>query len=52
MRESLKRKQEVQKLAEKLKKEWIELHNDWRTPVWGSFRDKAERLLDNANPQA
>lgn len=39
-------KPEVKKLAEQLQKEWMELHNDWRTPVWGVFRDRAERIID------
>lgn len=39
-------KPEVKKLAEQLQKEWMELHNDWRTPVWGYFRDRAERILN------
>jgi hypothetical protein len=39
-------KKEVIKLAEQLEKEWMKIHNDWRTPVWGYFRDRAERILD------
>jgi len=39
-------KKKIIKLALQLQKEWMELHNDWRTPVWGYFRDEAERILN------
>lgn len=39
------KKKEVLELAEKLQQEWMKKHNDWRTPVWGYFRDEAERIL-------
>lgn len=39
-------KEKVTKLAKQLEKEWMEIHNDWKTPVWGYFRDRAERILD------
>lgn len=38
--------EKVQKLAEELQNEWMKIHNDWRTPVWGYFRDRAERILE------
>ena len=36
----------VEKLAKQLEKEWMKIHNDWKTRVWGYFRDRAERILD------
>lgn len=38
------KKNETIKLAEDLQRNWIKIHNDWRTPVWGYFRDEAERI--------
>jgi hypothetical protein len=34
------------KLAKQLQDEWIKEKKDWRTPVWGYFRDEAERILN------
>jgi len=39
-------KNKVQELAKKLEEKWMKDHNNWRTPVWGYFRDMAERILD------
>lgn len=36
----------VFEVAKKLQKEWMEIHNDWKTPVWAYFRDRSERILD------
>lgn len=35
----------VMELAHQLQKDWMKVHKDWRTPVWGYFRDEAERIL-------
>lgn len=50
----ISKKNKVQELAKQLQDKWVYDHNDWRTPVWGYFRDKAERILDGRehNPLA
>jgi len=42
----MKKKDEIQKLALELQNKWMKDHNDWKTPVWGYFRDEAERILE------
>ena len=40
------KKERIQKLAKELEQEWMKIHKDWKTPVWGSFRDRAERIIE------
>lgn len=41
-----KKSNKIKKIALELEKEWMKIHNDWRTPVWAVFRDRAERILN------
>lgn len=51
-KQTMKQPDKVQELAKKLQDKWAHDHKDWRTPVWGYFRDKAERILDGREPNA